>query len=59
MTVRGRFFTKSEYQQHVFQALFDLPGEIKTLPPAILKPICLWSGKQIISTIILNLIPKV
>lgn len=59
MTVRGRFFTRAEYQQHVFQALVNLPGEIKTLPPAILKPVHLWSGKQIISTIVLNLVPKV
>jgi hypothetical protein len=59
MTVRGRFFTRAEYQQHVFQALMDFPGEIKTLPPAILFPTKLWSGKQIISTIVLNLVPKV
>ena len=59
MTVRGRFFTRSEYQQLVFYALVDFPGSIKILPPAILKPVPLWSGKQIISTIILNLVPKV
>jgi DNA-directed RNA polymerase I subunit RPA1 len=59
MTVRGRFFTRAEYQQHVYGALVDFPGFIKILPPAIVKPIPLWSGKQIISTIILNLVPKV
>ncbi|GFQ71306.1 DNA-directed RNA polymerase I subunit RPA1 [Trichonephila clavata] len=28
------------------------------LPPAILKPQVLWSGKQVVSTIIINLIPE-
>ena len=58
MTIRGRFFTRGEYQQWVFNALADLPGRIKLLPPAMLKPELLWSGKQIISTILINIIPK-
>ena len=58
MTVRGRFFTRQEYMQHVYSALVDFPGKIRTLPPTILKPEQLWSGKQIISTLILNLVPK-
>lgn len=28
------------------------------LPPTIIKPLKLWSGKQIISTLLINLIPK-
>lgn len=32
--------------------------EIILLPPAIIKPETLWSGKQILSTIIINVIPK-
>ena len=58
MTIRGRFFSKAQYQQHVFSALVDFPGKIKTLPPSIIKPQQLWSGKQIISTIIINLVPE-
>ncbi|XP_072949015.1 DNA-directed RNA polymerase I subunit RPA1 [Epargyreus clarus] len=58
MSIRGAFFTKSDYQQLVFQALSNHKGEIKLLPPTILKPIMLWSGKQILSTIIINTIPK-
>ena len=50
MTMRGRFFPRSEYMQHVYSALVNFPGKIKTLPPAIVKskegP--LWSGKQVI-----------
>ncbi len=59
MTIRGRFFTREEYFGHVYGALVDHPGHIQTLPPAILKPDPMWSGKQIISTIVLNLVPEV
>ncbi|CAG9786553.1 unnamed protein product [Diatraea saccharalis] len=58
MSLRGTFFTKSDYQQLVFQALTNHKGEIKLLPPTILKPVRLWSGKQVLSTIIINSIPK-
>ncbi|XP_059057575.1 DNA-directed RNA polymerase I subunit RPA1 [Achroia grisella] len=58
MSLRGRFFSKADYQQLVFQALTSHRGEIKLLPPTIIKPVMLWSGKQILSTIIINSIPK-
>ncbi|KAJ2948912.1 hypothetical protein O0L34_g5845 [Tuta absoluta] len=58
MSIRGSFYNKSDYQQLVFQALAGHKGEIKLLPPTILKPVMLWSGKQILSTIIINIIPK-
>lgn len=58
MSLRGSFYTKSDYQQLVFQALSNHKGEIKLLPPTILKPVMLWAGKQILSTIIMNSIPK-
>jgi DNA-directed RNA polymerase I subunit RPA1 len=49
------WLTRDEYQQLVFQALAGLPGlelcppevDIQILPPAILKPKQLWSGKQV------------
>jgi DNA-directed RNA polymerase I subunit RPA1 len=59
MTIRGRFFTRDQYQQLVYYALVGQKGAIKTLPPAIVKPGPFWSGKQIISTIIMNLVPEV
>ena len=59
MSMRGRFFTRAEYQQFVYYALVGVRGKIKTLPPCIVKPSALWSGKQIISTIIINLVPEV
>ncbi|XP_022089266.1 DNA-directed RNA polymerase I subunit RPA1-like [Acanthaster planci] len=58
MTVRGRFFNRADYQQLVFSALTDHPTEIRLLPPSIMKPVQLWSGKQVISTLLLNVIPE-
>lgn len=58
LTVRGQFFERQDYYQLVYQGLSHCRGEIKLLPPAILKPKMLWSGKQIISTILINVIPK-
>lgn len=57
LSVRGRFFTKNDYQELVYGALSFLNKPIQFLPPAILKPQRLWSGKQIISTLVINLIP--
>ncbi|XP_072173334.1 DNA-directed RNA polymerase I subunit RPA1-like [Diadema setosum] len=57
MTIRGRFFTRHEYQQLVFCALTDKDGPVRCVPPCIRKPALLWSGKQLISTIIINTIP--
>lgn len=58
MSLRGTFFGKSDYQQLVFQALPNHKGPIKLLPPTILKPMVLWSGKQVLSTIIINTTPE-
>lgn len=58
LSLRGRFFSKSDYQQLVFQALDHKTDEIKLLNPSILKPSVLWSGKQILSTVLINIIPK-
>uniref|UniRef100_A0A182QAF2 DNA-directed RNA polymerase subunit n=1 Tax=Anopheles farauti TaxID=69004 RepID=A0A182QAF2_9DIPT len=56
--IRGKFFNRDDYQQLVYQALNNKKGNIELLPPSILKPVRLWSGKQIISTIIKNSTPK-
>ncbi|CAG9861401.1 unnamed protein product [Phyllotreta striolata] len=58
LSLRGRFFTRMDYHQLVFQALSFKMGEIVLLPPSILKPQTLWSGKQILSTVIINVIPE-
>ena len=60
LTVRGKFFEKGQYQQLINMSLIGVIGHekrIKVVSPAIVKPMSLWSGKQIITTILLNLIP--
>ncbi|KAK8771068.1 hypothetical protein V5799_025686 [Amblyomma americanum] len=46
LTMQGRFFTREDYNQLVFGALAFVKVAIKLLPPAILKPQLLWTGKQ-------------
>lgn len=57
MTIRGCFFTRDQYTELVYRGLTDKPGRVKLLPPAILKPRLLWTGKQVVSTLLLNVIP--
>ncbi|XP_076181654.1 RNA polymerase I subunit RpI1 [Ptiloglossa arizonensis] len=57
ITVRGMFFSREDYMQLVYAALSTIQENIILLPPTIIKPISLWSGKQIISTVIINIIP--
>ncbi|XP_036139810.1 DNA-directed RNA polymerase I subunit RPA1 isoform X2 [Monomorium pharaonis] len=56
LTTRGRFFSKTHYAQLVYIALMQ--DNIILLPPAIVKPKMLWSGKQVLSTVIINIIPS-
>jgi len=58
MTIRGRFFTKTDYEQLVFFALSNYCKKIVTEPPTIIKPYPLWAGKQVISTVVTNLVPE-
>ncbi|XP_072860138.2 DNA-directed RNA polymerase I subunit RPA1 isoform X2 [Pogona vitticeps] len=58
MTTRGCFFTQEQYVELVYQGLTDKRGKVKLLPPAILKPQHLWTGKQIVSTLLINIIPE-
>ncbi|CAJ1057951.1 LOW QUALITY PROTEIN: DNA-directed RNA polymerase I subunit RPA1 [Xyrichtys novacula] len=58
MTIRGCFFTRFQYTELVYRGLTDKPGRVKLLPPAILKPQPLWTGKQVVSTLLLNVIPE-
>ncbi|XP_069571829.1 DNA-directed RNA polymerase I subunit RPA1 [Brachyistius frenatus] len=58
MTIRGCFFSRDQYTELVFRGLTDRPGRVKLLPPAVLKPQQLWTGKQVVSTLLLNVIPE-
>jgi len=63
LTCMNTFIEKEEYQQLLFAALGSLPGlelirsdaNIELLPPAIQKPKELWTGKQVISTLLNHL----
>lgn len=58
LTFRDRFFDRSDYQELVYQSLHNsLVPNVRLLPPAIIKPKCLWTGKQVVSTLMLNLLP--
>ncbi|XP_066483326.1 DNA-directed RNA polymerase I subunit RPA1 [Tiliqua scincoides] len=58
MTTRGCCFNREQYMELVYQGLTDKKGRVKLLPPAIIKPQCLWTGKQVVSTLLINVIPE-
>ncbi|KFM65263.1 DNA-directed RNA polymerase I subunit RPA1, partial [Stegodyphus mimosarum] len=58
LTMRGRFFDRNDYEKLIYSALTFTRKRLKLLPPCIWKPEVLWSGKQVVSSIIINLIPE-
>ncbi|CAH8521675.1 unnamed protein product [Schistosoma mattheei] len=68
LTMRDRFFEHADYLDLVYHALRPLfainrqtssgPPSIITIKPAICWPKCLWTGKQVISTLLINLTPS-
>ncbi|THH26811.1 hypothetical protein EUX98_g7375 [Antrodiella citrinella] len=63
MTAQDSFFTREEYNQLLYGALRPEDeshhgSRLVTLPPAIRKPKPLWTGKQIISTVLKNITPS-
>lgn len=64
MTKRDTFFTRDEYQQLLYGSIQPeeggcggQDGRIVTTSPAVIKPRPLWTGKQVISSILMNLTP--
>ncbi|RUS21820.1 hypothetical protein BC937DRAFT_91380 [Endogone sp. FLAS-F59071] len=60
MTARDTMLSREEYMQILYGALRPEDdgtggGRVLTVPPAICKPMPLWTGKQVISTILKNL----
>lgn len=63
LTKKDTFLNREEYQQLLFAALASLPrlelirsnADIELLPPALIKPRELWTGKQVISTLLNHL----
>jgi len=63
ITNRDTFFTKEEYQQLLYAAIRPESNHIyneriEVVPPAIFKPKPLWTGKQVITTIMKNIMPR-
>ena len=62
VTNKDVFFTRDQYQQLIYSAIrpedrHTVSGTILTVAPAMMKPIPLWTGKQLISTVLKNITP--
>lgn len=60
---RDTFFTREDYQQLLYACLrpesnHTTTGSLESIPPAILKPQPLWTGKQVITTVLKNIVPR-
>ncbi|KAL8654413.1 MAG: hypothetical protein Q9226_003447 [Calogaya cf. arnoldii] len=63
LTNRDTMFTRGEYHQLLYSCLrpennHTMTGRIVTVKPAIVKPQAMWSGKQIVTTILKNITPE-
>ncbi|KAF1923452.1 beta and beta-prime subunits of DNA dependent RNA-polymerase [Didymella exigua CBS 183.55] len=59
---KDTFFTRDEYQQLMYAALrpedgHTTSGRLETVEPAVYKPVPMWTGKQIFTTILKNIKP--
>ena len=62
-TSRDTFFDRDDYHQLLYSCLrpenyHTVYERIQTLPPTVLKPKPLWTGKQVISTVLRNITPE-
>ncbi|QEU58218.1 Rpa190 [Kluyveromyces lactis] len=62
LTNKDSFFTREQYQQYIYGCIRPEDGhatrnKLVTIPPAVMKPEPLWTGKQIITTVLLNTCP--
>jgi len=56
LTLKNKFFSLKYYQELVFAAFSgESTLQLEMVPPAIIYPQQLWTGKQIISTILINI----
>ena len=61
LSSKDTYLTKDDYMQLVYAGLRELISDNKlarvtTLPPTIIKPKPLWTGKQVISTVLKNIV---
>lgn len=60
---RDTFFSKGDYQNLIYAGLrpednHTTSGRLLTVPPAVWKPRPLWTGKQVITTLVKNIKPE-
>lgn len=58
LTNKDTFFTREDYFQSIYGALrteddYTGGGRILTLPPAIFKPVPMWTGKQVVRLLLI------
>jgi DNA-directed RNA polymerase I subunit RPA1 len=63
LTNKDMFFTREEYQELLYCALrpedgHTTSGTLLTVEPAIWRPRPLWTGKQVITTVLTNIKPQ-
>ena len=63
MCSRDVFYTRDEYHQLLYACLrpeenHTTTSRIQTVPPAIMLPKQLWTGKQLITTVLKNITPE-
>jgi DNA-directed RNA polymerase I subunit RPA1 len=62
LTNKDSFFGRGDYHQLLYSCLRPennhiTTGRIKTVVPSIIKPRPLWTGKQVITTVLVNITP--
>ena len=62
LTNKDTFFDQGDYQQLLYSCLrpennHTTTNRIVTIPPAIIKPSTMWTGKQVITTVLKNITP--
>lgn len=62
-TSRDVFFDRDQYQELVYSCIRPeeynaAHSRIQLIPPCIIRPTALWTGKQVISTVLKNIIPS-
>ncbi|CAI2330079.1 unnamed protein product [Caenorhabditis sp. 36 PRJEB53466] len=58
LTLRDRFLNKEDFMHLVLASFAQYSKRIQIPPPTILYPKRLWTGKQVVSTIVKNCIPE-
>ncbi|CAI5442080.1 unnamed protein product [Caenorhabditis angaria] len=58
LSLRDRFLNKEDFMHLVLSSFAQYSKRIEIPPPTILKPTRLWTGKQVISTIVKNITPE-